>query len=77
MPKTSAPAPSEDPVSQFEAAMKELETLVQQLEQGDLPLEASLSVFERGVHLAQQCRTTLETATQRVENVLERAPPGE
>lgn len=75
MPKT--PAPAEDPVSQFEAAMKELETLVQQLEQGDLPLEASLSVFERGVQLAQQCRTTLETATQRVENVLERTTPGE
>ncbi|ULQ46680.1 exodeoxyribonuclease VII small subunit [Flagellatimonas centrodinii] len=75
MPKTLPPA--EDPVSQFEAAMKELETLVQQLEQGDLPLEASLSVFERGVTLAQQCRTTLETATQRVENVLERTTPDE
>lgn len=69
----SAPEPATDPVSQFEASMKELEALVEQLEQGELSLDASLKVFERGMQLSQQCRTALDTATQRVETLIERA----
>jgi exodeoxyribonuclease VII small subunit len=75
MPKTEAASP--DPVSQFEDAMKALETLVQQLEQGDLPLEKALEVFERGMALSQQCKHALETATQRVETVMARQNDGE
>lgn len=70
----SAEAP-QDPVSQFEASMKELEALVVQLEQGELGLDASLKVFERGMQLSQQCRTALDHATQRVETLIERADP--
>ncbi len=70
MPKTEVVSP--DPVSQFEDAMKALETLVQQLEQGDLPLERAIEVFERGMALSTQCKHALETATQRVETVLAR-----
>lgn len=65
--------PAQDPVSQFESAMKELEALVVQLEQGELSLDASLKVFERGMQLSQQCRTALDSATQRVETLIERA----
>ena len=60
-----------DPVGQFESAMKELEALVQQMERGDLRLEESLQVFERGVALAQQCRKSLDVAELKVQNLLE------
>ena len=60
-----------DLVGQFEDAMKELEALVQKMERGDLRLEESLQVFERGIALAQQCRKSLETAELKVQNLLE------
>jgi exodeoxyribonuclease VII small subunit len=59
-------------VGQFEEAMKELEALVQKMERGDLRLEESLQVFERGIALAQQCRQSLEKAELKVQNLLER-----
>ena len=60
-----------DAVGQFEEAMKELEALVQRMERGDLRLEESLQVFERGIALAQQCRKSLENAELKVQNLLE------
>lgn len=65
-----APAPSADPVGQFEEAMKELETIVQTLERGDLRLDESLRLFERGVALARQCRGSLEHAELKVHDLL-------
>jgi exodeoxyribonuclease VII small subunit len=62
-----------DPVSQFEDAMKELESIVQSMERGELRLEESLKVFERGIALAQQCRGSLETAELRVKNLMDKA----
>jgi len=50
----------------FEAALKELETLVQQLERGELSLEQSLERFERGVQLTRRCQQALQQAEQRV-----------
>ena len=64
---------SPDPVSQFEEAMKELEAIVQKMERGDLRLEESLKVFERGIVLAQQCRKSLETAELKVRNLMEKS----
>ena len=64
-------AESNDTVGRFEDAMKELEALVQKMERGDLRLEESLQVFERGIALAQQCRKSLETAELKVQNLLE------
>lgn len=61
-----------DAVGQFEEAMKELEALVSRMERGDLRLEESLQVFERGIALAQQCRQSLEKAELKVQNLLER-----
>ena len=54
----------------FEKSLTELETLVQKLEQGDVPLEEALKTFERGVALTRQCQTALRTAQQKVEVLL-------
>ncbi|WP_028081349.1 exodeoxyribonuclease VII small subunit [Solimonas soli] len=72
--KTTAPPPASpsaaDPVGQFEDAMKELEGIVQSLERGDLRLDESLRLFERGVVLARQCRGSLENAELKVHELL-------
>lgn len=74
MPKTPVPDPAadqaSDPVGQFEDAMKELEGIVQSLERGDLRLDESLRLFERGVALARQCRGSLESAELKVQELL-------
>lgn len=46
--------------------MGELEAIVEQLEQGELPLEESLKQFERGVELTRACQGVLQQAEQRV-----------
>ncbi len=51
----------------FEAAMAELETLVAQMEDGDLSLDESLKAFERGVMLTRQCQQALSRAELRVQ----------
>jgi exodeoxyribonuclease VII small subunit len=53
----------------FEEALAELESIVAQLETGDLTLEASLTLFERGQKLATRCNTQLEQATLRIEQL--------
>ncbi|MDP9140815.1 MAG: exodeoxyribonuclease VII small subunit [Pseudomonadota bacterium] len=62
-----------DPVGQFEGSMKELEDIVQSLERGDLKLEQSLALFERGVALTRQCRGALDSAELKVRNLLDSA----
>jgi len=51
----------------FEAAMAELEAIVERLEQGELPLEESLRQFERGVELTRSCQAALKMAEQKVQ----------
>jgi exodeoxyribonuclease VII small subunit len=51
----------------FEAAMAELEAIVERLEHGDLPLEESLKQFERGVELTRSCQAALKQAEQKVK----------
>ena len=53
--------------------MRELEELVDRLEQGELPLEESLAAFERGVMLTRCCQTALKDAEQKVEILLKKA----
>lgn len=56
----------------FEEKLKKLTQIVEHLEEGnELPLEASLKLFEEGIGLISSCRQMLESAEQRVENVLE------
>lgn len=56
-----------EPVESFESCLDELEKVVKQLEGGDLTLERSLELFERGVGLSETCRNQLEAAETRVE----------
>ena len=51
----------------FEASLAELENIVEQLENGDLPLEDSLKLFETGVKLSRECRDRLTDAERRIE----------
>ncbi len=51
----------------FERSLEELETIVNRLESGDLPLEESLELFERGVKLSRKCRERLANAERRIE----------
>lgn len=53
--------------------MRELEALVERLEQGDLPLEEALKQFERGVALTRACQAALKAAEQKVEILLKRS----
>jgi exodeoxyribonuclease VII small subunit len=54
----------------FEAAFSELEQTVQKLELGELTLEESLALFERGQALAARCQEQLDSAELRVEKLL-------
>ncbi len=54
----------------FEEALRELEEIVNRLEQGDLPLEEALRLFEEGVKLSRYCHTKLDEAQRRVEILL-------
>jgi len=57
----------------FEASLKELETLVETMEKGDLSLEDSLSHFERGVQLSRTCQQALKAAEQKVEILMKKS----
>jgi exodeoxyribonuclease VII small subunit len=59
--------PGAKPVESFEASLDELETVVKELEGGDLSLERALELFERGVGLSDRCRKQLEEAETRVD----------
>ena len=63
----------EEPKIDFETAMRDLEELVERLEQGDLPLEESLAAFERGVMLTRSCQLALKEAEQKVEILLKKS----
>ena len=58
------------PVESFETCLEELEKVVKELEAGDLPLERSLELFERGMGLSESCRKQLEQAETRVEMLI-------
>lgn len=60
----------------FEGALAELESIVQRLEQGEVPLEESLRQFERGVQLARSCQKALRQAEQKIR-VLAKDADGE
>jgi len=56
----------------FESALKELESLVEKMEQGDISLEDSLQHFERGIELTRHCQQALQEAEQKVQVLLEK-----
>lgn len=54
----------------FEASLEALEQIVRDLEQGDLPLEKSLELFEQGIRLSRECQERLSQAERRIEVLL-------
>jgi exodeoxyribonuclease VII small subunit len=54
----------------FEEALQKLETIVTQMEEGDLPLEETLKAFEEGVRLARFCASKLDEAERKVEKLM-------
>lgn len=55
----------------FEQAVQRLEQVVRELENGDLPLEKALALFQEGVTLAGQCNSQLDAAEAKIEKLLE------
>ncbi|MEP1931628.1 MAG: exodeoxyribonuclease VII small subunit [Roseibium sp.] len=53
----------------FEEALKQLETIVRELEQGNVPLERSIEMYERGDALRKHCDTLLKSAEAKVEKI--------
>jgi len=56
----------------FEESLNELDTIVQSLEQGELSLEESMALFERGLNLSQLSQVKLQAAEQKVQILLEK-----
>ncbi len=54
----------------FEAALAELETIVERLERGDAPLEASIEIYQRGAKLKAHCEGKLKDAQMKVEKIV-------
>lgn len=74
MPKKT-PIAEPSPVSDFETALAQLETLVERMEGGELTLEDSLGAYERGVGLYRRCQQALEEAELRVKLLSDPAAP--
>jgi len=55
----------------FEKSINELESIVNQLEKGDLSLDESLKQFEKGINLTRQCQDALNKAEQKIEMLTE------
>ena len=64
--KRTEPATAEQP---FEAQLEELDSIVTALEDGRLPLEEALSLYERGMRLAKACQDRLDEAELRVQRL--------
>lgn len=54
----------------FEAALKELESIVERLEHGEAPLEEAIDLYQRGAALKAHCQARLEAARLRVEQIV-------
>jgi exodeoxyribonuclease VII small subunit len=67
MPDDAAPNPQT-----FESCLDQLEKVVKELEGGDLQLERSLELFEKGMALSETCRKQLEEAETRVEMLIKK-----
>ncbi len=57
----------------FEKSLEELETIVNRLEEGDLPLEESLALFEEGIKRSRECRERLTSAERKIQILMKDA----
>lgn len=65
-----APAPEIDGLS-FEEALRALEEVVRKLEGGEVPLEESIGLYERGEALRRHCQARLDAAQARIEKIVQ------
>ena len=68
--RRSEPQPGDEPLD-FEQSLERLETIVEDLEGGELSLEESLRRYEEGISLSRRLTTTLDAAEQRIERLVE------
>jgi exodeoxyribonuclease VII small subunit len=54
----------------FEQALRELESVVRRLESGDVPLDESIDLYERGEQLRKACQSRLDAAQARIEKIV-------
>jgi exodeoxyribonuclease VII small subunit len=76
MSKTTSeptPNPTPNPALTFEAGLQGLESIVKEMETGELPLERAITLFEQGMKLSEACRKQLEEAETLVEILTRRA----
>jgi exodeoxyribonuclease VII small subunit len=64
--------PKKSALPDFEAALTELEKLIEKMESGEQSLEEALASFQRGIELTRTCQQGLKEAEQRVEKLLSR-----
>ena len=57
----------------FEDAMRQLEEIVEKLDQGDAPLDESITIYERGAALRRHCEAKLAAADARVQRIIQAA----
>ncbi len=65
-----APIPADIAKMNFEIALNELEEIVGDLEQGEVSLEKSIGIYERGTHLKRHCEEKLSAARAQVEKIV-------
>lgn len=70
--KTSKKSTKKTDSLNFEAAMGELETLVERMENGEQSLEDSLKDFERGIALTRSCQKSLQETEQKIQTLIEK-----
>jgi len=68
-PKT----PADIAAMTFEQAMQELETIIDKLDGGNVPLEESITIYERGAALQKHCESKLQQAEMRVQKIVAKA----
>jgi exodeoxyribonuclease VII small subunit len=71
MPKKTSKTTHNTPPIQFERALADLESLVEQMESGELSLEDSLTHFEAGIKLTRECQSALMQAEQKVQMLIQ------
>ncbi|MBW8054059.1 MAG: exodeoxyribonuclease VII small subunit [Acidiferrobacterales bacterium] len=64
--------PKKNTMPDFEAALTELERLVEKMESGEQSLEEALKSFQRGIELTRACQQALKQAEQRVEKLVQK-----
>ena len=71
--KTGAPAGADIEQMNFEEALSALEAIVLQLERGDVPLDQSINLYERGEKLRAACQNRLDAAQARIQKIVTNA----